>query len=596
MYDVLSQNIQFLHGVGPRRAQLLNDELGIYTLHDLLYHFPYRYIDRSRIYTINALSDGMQYVQLKGRIIGFDTVGKGSARRIEADFTDGTGYIRLVWFKGLKYVERNLKKNVTYLLLGKPTLFNNSYNIAHPELDVINDDSQLDNITGMRPIYRVTEKMKRAGLTSNVMEQMIDAVFSQLKGLKIAETLPDYLLSQCHLVGLNDAIRQIHRPENLNVIPRVEQRLKFEELFYVQLDVLSYAKDRVMKYRGFRFPRIGNYFMRFYKECLPFELTGAQKRVVREIRQDLGSGRQMNRLLQGDVGSGKTMVSVMTMLIGIDNGYQSCIMAPTEILAEQHCATMQRLLAPIGIRVELLTGIVKGKRRQAVLDGLQDGSIHVLVGTHALLEDNVNFKNLGVAVIDEQHRFGVEQRSKLWLKNEFPPHILVMTATPIPRTLAIIMYGDLQISVLDEMPTGRLPIKNLAISSSERKRIYRFIYGQIRQGRQAYVICPEVEEGEMSELENVQDYTEKLRKIFPPEVSIDSLNGRMKPKEKNEVMERFSEGKTDLLVSTTVIEVGIDVPNASVIAIENAERFGMSQLHQLRGRVGRSWRRQMTDL
>lgn len=586
MYDVLSQNIQFLHGVGPRRAQLLNDELGIYTLHDLLYHFPYRYIDRSRIYTINALSDGMQYVQLKGRIIGFDTVGKGSARRIEADFTDGTGYIRLVWFKGLKYVERNLKKNVTYLLLGKPTLFNNSYNIAHPELDVINDDSQLDNITGMRPIYRVTEKMKRAGLTSNVIEQMIDAVFSQLKGLKIAETLPDYLLSQCHLVGLNDAIRQIHRPENLNVIPRVEQRLKFEELFYVQLDVLSYAKDRVMKYRGFRFPRIGNYFMRFYKECLPFELTGAQKRVVREIRQDLGSGRQMNRLLQGDVGSGKTMVSVMTMLIGIDNGYQSCIMAPTEILAEQHCVTMQRLLAPIGIRVELLTGIVKGKRRQAVFDGLQDGSIHVLVGTHALLEDNVNFKNLGVAVIDEQHRFGVEQRSKLWLKNEFPPHILVMTATPIPRTLAMTVYGDLDVSVIDELPPGRKPIKTVHYYDKALEQRVQLVRSEVAKGHQVYFVYPLIKESEKTDLKNLEEGFRQICAQFP-ELKVGMLHGKMKPSEKNDVMQLFASGELHLLVSTTVIEVGVDVPNASVMIIENAERFGLAQLHQLRGRVGR---------
>ncbi len=586
MYDVLSQNIQYLHGVGPRRAQLLNEELGIYTLHDLLYHFPYRYIDRSRIYTVHDLSDGMQYVQLKGRILGYETLGKGSARRIEADFTDGTGYVRLVWFKGLKYVERTLKTGVTYLLLGKPTLFNNRFNIAHPELDVLKDDSSLDGITGLRPVYRVTEKMKRSGLTSGAIEEMVDAVFSQLKGLSIAETLPDYLLSRCHLMGLNDAIRKIHHPESLSVIPSVELRLKFEELFYVQLDVLSYAKDRVIKYRGFRFSRVGDYFMRFYHECLPFELTSAQKRVIREIRHDLGSGRQMNRLLQGDVGSGKTMVSVMTMLIGIDNDYQSCIMAPTEILAEQHCATMQRLLGPIGVRVELLTGTVKGKRRQSVLDGLQDGSIHVLVGTHALLEDTVNFKNLGVAVIDEQHRFGVEQRSRLWLKNEFPPHILVMTATPIPRTLAMTVYGDLDVSVIDELPPGRKQIKTAHFYDKAVEQRVQLVRSEVAKGHQVYFVYPLIKESEKSDLKNLEEGFRQICKQFP-DLNVGMLHGKMKPSEKNDVMQSFASGELHLLVSTTVIEVGVDVPNASVMIIENAERFGLAQLHQLRGRVGR---------
>lgn len=586
MYDVLSQSVKFLHGVGPRRAQILNDELGVYTLRDLLFTFPLRYLDRSTIYTVNSLSDNMQYVQLKGKILSFATVGTGSARRLEADFSDGTGTVRLVWFRGLKYLERTLLLHTEYLLLGKPTLFNGTINIAHPDLDRITDEGQLELLTGLRPIYRVTEKMKRSGISSVVMEQIVTAAFEQMRGIPIPETLPEYIIRGQSLMGIDEAIRQIHRPRDLRIIPTVERRLKFEELFYVQLDILSYAKARTMKYRGFVFGKIGQFFMRFYNERLPFRLTGAQQRVVKEIRRDVGSGRQMNRLLQGDVGSGKTIVSVMAMLMALDNDYQACLMAPTEILAEQHFNTLQRMLSPIGIRVDLLTGMVKGKRRQKILDGTADGSIHILVGTHALLGEMVNFHNLGIAVIDEQHRFGVEQRSKLWLKNEYPPHILVMTATPIPRTLAMTVYGDLDVSVIDELPPGRKPIQTIHFYDKAIDRRINLVMDEVRKGHQAYFVYPLIKESEKSDLKNLENGFQQICSAFPT-LKVGMLHGQMKPADKNEVMQRFLSGELHLLVSTTVIEVGVNVPNASVMIIENAERFGLAQLHQLRGRVGR---------
>lgn len=586
MYDVLSQKVMYLHGVGPRRAQLLNDELGIITVRDLLFNFPQKYLDRSTIYTVNSLSESMQYVQLRGRIVSVGQVGTGSAHRLEADFTDGTGTVRLVWFRGIKYVERSLRLHADYLLIGKPNLFNGSFSIVHPDLDLIDDNTEIQRITGLRPIYRTTEKMKRSGITSKIMEGWVMSAFKQLGNNRIPETLPEYILKQQGLMGLDQAIRLIHRPNDLRVIPTVERRLKFEELFYSQLDILSYAKARTMKYRGFVFSRIGNYFMRFYNEQLPFQLTTAQKRVVKEIRRDLGSGRQMNRLLQGDVGSGKTIVSIMTMLIGLDNGYQACIMAPTEILAEQHFKTIGRMLSPLGIRAELLTGIVKGKRRESVLEGIADGSVQILVGTHALLEDNVTFRNLGVAVIDEQHRFGVEQRSKLWHKNEFPPHILVMTATPIPRTLAMTVYGDLDVSVIDELPPGRKPIKTVHFYDRALDRRTGLVRAEVAKGHQVYFVYPLIKESEKLDLKNLEQGFEQVTKLFP-DLSVGMLHGQMKPADKNAVMKRFQSGELNLLVSTTVIEVGVDVPNASVMIIENAERFGLAQLHQLRGRVGR---------
>lgn len=586
MYDVLSQKVMYLHGVGPRRAQLLNDELGVYTVRDLLFNFPQKYLDRSTIYTVNSLSEAMQYVQLKGRIVSVQELGTGRARRLEADFTDGTGTVRLVWFRGLKFVEHSLKLHTDYLLVGKPNLFNGSFNIVHPDLDLVDSETEMEQITGLRPVYRSTEKMKRAGITSKVIEQLVVAAFQQLGDNKIPETLPEYLLKKENLMPLDRAIRLIHRPSDLHVIPTVERRLKFEELFYSQLDILSYAKARTIKYRGFVFSRIGDYFMRFYNEQLPFQLTTAQKRVVKEIRRDLGSGRQMNRLLQGDVGSGKTIVSIMTMLIALDNGYQACIMAPTEILAEQHYATIARMLSPIGVRVEMLTGLVKGKRRESVLEGIGDGTIQILVGTHALLEDNVTFRNLGVAIIDEQHRFGVEQRSKLWHKNAFPPHILVMTATPIPRTLAMTVYGDLDVSIIDELPPGRKPIKTVHFYDKALDKRVNLVRAEVAKGHQVYYVYPLIKESEKLDLKNLEQGFAQVCQIYP-ELTAGMLHGQMKPADKNLVMQKFQSGELNLLVSTTVIEVGVDVPNASVMIIENAERFGLAQLHQLRGRVGR---------
>jgi len=586
MYNVLSQSVKFLRGVGPNRAKLLEEELEVSTLRDLLYCFPSKYIDRSQIYQIRQLSPLMQYVQLKGQITQILSAGTGRTRRLEAIFTDGTGTIRLVWFKGLAYTEKKLKLRTTYLLMGKPSPFNSEYNIVHPDLDEISDDKQLQGLLGQRPVYRVTERMKRSGITSHVIEQMVDAVFQQLRNVRIAETLPDYVVNQCGLMDIDRAMREIHRPSSLEVIPAAERRFKFEEFLYVQLDILSFAKERTMKYRGYDFKTIGEKFMRFYNECLAFELTGAQKRVVKEIRRDMRSGRQMNRLLQGDVGSGKTIVAVMTMLIAIDNGFQACIMAPTEILAEQHFDSLRKMLEPIGVKVELLTGIVKGKKRATVFEGLQNGALHVVVGTHALLGDEVIFKNLGVAVIDEQHRFGVEQRSRLWRKNAFPPHILVMTATPIPRTLALTVYGDLDVSVIDELPPGRKPIQTLHYYDKAAAQRVALIHSEVAKGHQVYFVFPLIKESEKMDLKNLENGFEEICKIFP-DFTVGMLHGQMKPAEKNEVMQRFVKGELQLLVSTTVIEVGVNVPNASVMVIENAERFGLAQLHQLRGRVGR---------
>ena len=582
MMDLERQDVKYLPGVGPKRAQLLADELQIHTLHDLLYTFPYKHIDRSRLYYIHELTADMPYVQVRGQILSFDTEGEGRKRRLVAHFTDGQGIIDLVWFNGIKYVMSVYKTRTDYIVFGRPSAFNGRINIAHPDVEPA--DSLRLNAMGLQPYYTTTEKMKRAGLNSRSLEHFTATLLERLAPLP--ETLPEYLVSSLHLVSLDEALRHIHYPTCAEDLRKARFRLKFEELFYIQLNIIRYARDRRQKYRGYVFSRVGELFHEFYGKELPFELTGAQKRVIREIRHDMGSGRQMNRLLQGDVGSGKTLVALMSMLIALDNGYQACIMAPTEILAEQHCATFQSLLAGLPVRVELLTGTVKGKRRQCVLDGLETGGVQVLVGTHAVLEDTVRFKSLGMVVIDEQHRFGVAQRARLWSKNDNPPHVLVMTATPIPRTLAMTLYGDLDVSVIDELPPGRKPIQTLHQFDNRRESLYRGIRSQLDEGRQVYVVYPLIKESEKMDIKNLEDGYEQLCRDLP-EYKISRVHGKMKPAEKEAEMQDFISGKTQILVATTVIEVGVNVPNASVMVIENAERFGLAQLHQLRGRVGR---------
>lgn len=583
MADITAYDIKYLPGVGPQRAKLLSDELNIHTLHDLLYYFPYKHIDRTRLYYIHELTPDMPYVQIKGQILSFETEGEGRKRRLVAHFTDGRGLVDLVWFQGIKYVTGRYKPHQDYIVFGRPAAFNGRINIPHPDIDPA-DELALSTM-GLQPYYNTTEKMKRSGLNSRSLEHFTSTLFKRLEQ-PVEETLPDYLLQRLKLMPLDEALRKIHYPATADELARATYRLKFEELFYVQLNILRYARDRQQKCRGFVFSRVGDLFMRFYREYLPFELTGAQKRVIRELRQDTGSGRQMNRLLQGDVGSGKTLVALMAMLIALDNGYQACIMAPTEILAEQHLQTFRGFLGDMPVRVELLTGSVKGKRREVVLDGVRSGVVQILVGTHAVLEDTVDFAALGLVVIDEQHRFGVAQRARLWTKSANPPHVLVMTATPIPRTLAMTLYGDLDVSVIDELPPGRKPIQTLHQFDNRRETLYRGIRQQIGEGRQVYVVYPLIQESEKMDIKNLEDGYEQLCRAFP-EYRISKVHGRMKPAEKDAEMQRFVSGETQILVATTVIEVGVNVPNASVMIIENAERFGLAQLHQLRGRVGR---------
>jgi len=583
MLDTATRNIKFLPGVGEQRASILGGELNIRSLYDLLYYFPYKYIDRSRIYKVNELGGHLQHVQLLGEIRSFEELGEGAGRRLVAHFTDGTAFVDLVWFKGIKYVKNRLKVATQYVVFGKPSMFNGRVNIAHPDVD---DSSTLQlSSMGLQPYYNTTEKMKRHGLNSNAMAKLVQNLFGLLTA-EIPETLSDDIIRKHGLMSLDDALRIIHFPKNTKELQLAQYRLKFEELFYIQLNILQYARDRQMRYLGHRFAKVGDMFNRFYHENLPFELTGAQKRVVREIRADVNSNRQMNRLLQGDVGSGKTLVALLSMLLAKDNGYQACILAPTEILAEQHFATIRRMLGDLPVRVELLTGSTRQKERTPLFEALADGGVDILVGTHAVLEDNVLFYNLGLVVIDEQHRFGVVQRAKMWAKNNIPPHILVMTATPIPRTLAMTLYGDLEVSVIDELPPGRKPITTTHIFRNRADSMYSFIRKQLQEGRQAYVVYPLISESEKLDLKNLEDGYKQLCNIFC-DYRLSKLHGKMKPKEKDEEMRRFASGETQLLVSTTVIEVGVDVPNASVMVIENAERFGLSQLHQLRGRVGR---------
>lgn len=584
MLNILDQDVMYLPGVGPKKKEILSKELGIQTWRDLLEHFPYKYVDRSRIYRISEISGDMPFVQIRGRMLGYEEYAMGARKkRIVGHFSDGHGVVDLVWFQGAQYIYKNYPIGKELIVFGRPTVYGGRYQFAHPDID---DASQLQlSDMGMQPYYMTTERMKKAGINSRAMEKMTKTLVTKLPET-LPETLPPYITGPLHLISRLEALRQIHYPHNAREMQQARYRLKFEELFYVQLNILRYASDHRRKYRGYIFSRAGAQLNDFYRNHLPFDLTNAQKRVVREIRDDMASGRQMNRLLQGDVGSGKTLVALMAMLIAIGNGYQTCIMAPTEILAEQHLATIRQMLGDMDIHVELLTGVVKGRRRADILDRLSKGEIDILVGTHAVIEDAVVFARLGLAVVDEQHRFGVAQRARLWAKSEMPPHILVMTATPIPRTLAMTLYGDLDVSVIDELPPGRKPIQTLHKYDTQTTSLYQGIRQQIDSGRQVYIVYPLIEESEKSDLKNLEDGFEAMREIFP-QYRLSKVHGRMKPKDKDAEMQRFASGETQILVATTVIEVGVNVPNASVMVILDAQRFGLSQLHQLRGRVGR---------
>ena len=583
MSCILDQDIQFLPSVGTKTKEILSKELGIRSYGDLLEYYPYKYVDRSKIFHISELTSDMPFVQLKGKILSYEEVDIGKRNKmLVAHFSDGYGVVDLVWFRSAQYIIKSYKVGTEYIVFGKPSAYNGRFRFAHPDID---DASKLQiSEMGMQPFYGLTENMKKRGYTSRSIERITRNLVSILPPLP--ETLPDFIVNRLHLVSRDAALRMIHYPHSHQEMQKAQVRLKFEELFYVQLNILRYASDQRRKYRGYIFNRIGDIFNGFYAHHLPFELTGAQKRVMHEIRADMCSGRQMNRLLQGDVGSGKTLVALMTMLIALDNGYQACLMAPTEILAEQHLQTIRDFLQGMDIRVELLTGIVKGKKRKEILDGLATGDIQILIGTHAVIEDPVAFHRLGVAVIDEQHRFGVAQRAKLWAKSENPPHVLVMTATPIPRTLAMTIYGDLDVSVIDELPPGRKPIQTLHKFDNQLTSLYQSIRRQINLGRQVYIVFPLIKENEKIDLKNLEEGYETLKQAFP-EFRLSKIHGRMKSAEKEAEMEQFVKGETQILVATTVIEVGVNVPNASVMVILDAQRFGLSQLHQLRGRVGR---------
>lgn len=580
---ILQTDIKFVPGVGPKRAGILNKELDVFTLGDLLRYYPYRYIDRSRMYYVHEIDGSMPYIQLKGKITAFEMFGEGRKKRLVAHFTDGTGFIDLVWFQGIRFVESKYKANQEYIVFGKPTLFNNRWNIAHPDIDPYL--SEADRPDGLMAMYNTTEKMKNHYLNSKAVQKIIENAFGMING-RLPESLSADVVKTAHLMSFHDAVENIHFPRKPVLLRDAEFRLKFEELFFIQLNIVRYAADRKDKLNGFVFKRVGKYLNLFYEKHLPFELTNAQKRVIKEIRKDTASGKQMNRLLQGDVGSGKTLVAVMCMLIAMDNGFQSCLMAPTEILASQHFETFRGLLSDMDVNVALLTGSTRKKERADIHAGLLSGDIHILIGTHALIEDVVQFNNLGFVVIDEQHRFGVAQRAKLWSKNEHPPHVLVMTATPIPRTLAMTVYGDLDVSVIDELPPGRKPVQTLHRYDKKRGALYQFIREQVKAGRQAYIVYPLIEESETLDLKNLEEGFVHIREAFP-EFTVCKMHGRMKPAEKEEVMQRFVANEAQIMVSTTVIEVGVNVPNASVMVIESAQRFGLSQLHQLRGRVGR---------
>jgi ATP-dependent DNA helicase RecG len=586
MQDFLDTNITYLTGVGPRRAELLNKELNIFTFRDLLYYFPLKYVDRTKFYKINELDPDLPYVQIKGIISGYMTEGLGAGKRLVAEFKDDTGFIKLIWFKGQKWITSSYSPGKEYIVFGKPGVFNGIINIIHPEIE--NSEKKAERISSsLQSQYSTTEKLKNQFLTSKTISKLTGTLLKQIK-FRIPETLPSYLTAKYKLMNLHDALHKIHFPENPDELENARYRLKFEELFYIQLNLLRYRAKRNLKYKGFVFANVGEFFNNFYFNNLPFQLTGAQKRVMKEIRKDVGSGRQMNRLLQGDVGSGKTLVALMSMLIAIDNGFQACIMAPTEILAGQHYLTISNLLKGIDIEVKLLTGSTKKSLRSKIDESLTNGKLSILIGTHALIEDNVQFNNLGLVIIDEQHRFGVAQRAKLWSKSEKPPHVLVMTATPIPRTLAMTLYGDLDVSVIDELPPGRKPIKTLHFNDSDRGKVFGFLRNQIKEGRQIYIVYPLIKESESMDYKDLEDGLESISRAFPtPQYYISVIHGKMTSANKEISMRLFKEKQAHILIATTVIEVGVDIPNASVMVIESAERFGLSQLHQLRGRVGR---------
>lgn len=583
MFDILSQDIKYLKGIGPLRAKVLYSDMSIRTIRDLLETYPYRYIDRSRTYKICELREGMSFVQIRGRIISFQAEGSGRKKHLKALFSDGQGIMELVWFRGISYIEKQYKPGVEYVAFGSPQVFGSRWSMAHPELE--KPDSVQASVA-FYPCYHTSGDMKRARITS---KQMVDFVATALAALRVPlpETLPPYIVERKKLCSRDEAIRYIHRPRNYEQIAAAERRLKLEELFYIQLGILDYARERQERSAGQCFTRIGSLFNGFYQYHLDFALTNAQKRVLREIRADVGSGKQMNRLLQGDVGSGKTIVALMAMLMALDNNRQVCLMAPTEILAEQHYASITEQLDGMPVRVDLLTSTIKGRRRNDTLSALASGDVNILIGTHAVIEDNVVFAQLGLVVIDEQHRFGVAQRAKLWLKSTAPPHVLVMTATPIPRTLAMTVYGDLNVSVLDELPPGRKPVLTRHVSAGQRVALYQKLESEIANGHQVYYVFPLIKENEKMDLRDLENGFEALKKIFPNR-RLAYVHGKMSPTEKSEVMERFANGSVDILVATTVIEVGVNVPNATVMVVEEAQRFGLSQLHQLRGRVGRN--------
>ena len=581
MSDLSRIDIKFLSGVGPKRAEMLAKQLDIHSFRDLLYYFPFRYIDRSSIYKIANLQGDMPYIQLKGRFLGFTAHGEGARRHLHALFNDGSGTIEVVWFNRVKYIQENYHTGVEYILFGKPTMFNGRYNLTHPEIDVYKPEAE---IKGLQGVYYITETLRNRSFTSRNIRQLVENLLSSVK--LIDETLPDEIIRANHLMPLDAALRNIHRPESVQALNKAQERLKFDELFFLQLNILRYTKQRNSSLQGFTFNVVGEPFMNFYNNHMPFPLTGAQKRVIKEIRNSMRTGRQMNRLLQGDVGSGKTLVAFLTILIAVGNGYQGCIMAPTEILATQHFATINAMAEKIGVTVALLTGSTRKKERERIHASLQDGSLNILIGTHAVIEDNVLFRNLGLVVIDEQHRFGVAQRAKLWKKNAVPPHVLVMTATPIPRTLAMTIYGDLDVSVIDELPPGRKPVQTLLRYDNHRNSVNRFIGQQLQQGRQVYIVYPLIHESEKLDLRNLEEGYQQVCETFPDR-KVCFVHGEMKPSEKDYQMQLFVTHQADIMVATTVIEVGVNVPNASVMVIENSERFGLSQLHQLRGRVGR---------
>lgn len=584
--EYLDTSIEYLKGVGPKRAELLRDEIKVRTFGDLLSYFPFRYVDRSKFYPIREVQPDLMYVQVRGILHNLQQVGEKRGRRLTAVLSDQSGELDLVWFQGIKWLKESLKPGMEYVVFGRPSVFNQRINIVHPEMEPAAEHDRTISQT-LQGIYPMTEKLKTSGLNNKNLVKLIKTLIMNAQG-RIPETLPPEILARLHLVPREDAVRNIHFPENPEGLRRAQARLKFEELFFIQLSLLKDKLLRQQKIKGYVFAKVGDFLNRFYNEKLPFELTGAQKRVIREIRKDTGSGKQMNRLLQGDVGSGKTLVALMAMLIALDNGYQACMMAPTEILANQHLKTLVRMTEGLGIRIELLTGSTPSSRRKTLLADLEEGSIGIIVGTHALIEESVKFNNPGIVIIDEQHRFGVAQRASLWMKSDVAPHILVMTATPIPRTLAMTLYGDLDVSVIDELPPGRKPVKTYLFDDSKRLKLWGFLKERIAEGRQVYIVYPLINESETLDFKHLMDGYESISRDFPPpDYAVSVVHGRMKSQDKDYEMQRFLEKKTQIMVATNVIEVGVDIPNATVMVIESPERFGLSQLHQLRGRVGR---------